>query len=136
MQQTGGSILPPGDSNQRSLDRRQNLLGAPFLQARCPATPLAEIIQLSTPHLGLTQHLNPLHPRRAQQERALDTDTIGGNAADCEGGIGAVAVDEQHDALEFLDTLAGAFFDFYMHANHIPGVKLRDFGVDWGIECF
>ncbi len=51
------------------------------------------------------------------QEGAFHADAIAGNAAYGKAGIIAASPDEEHHALEFLDALAVAFFNFIVHAD-------------------
>ncbi len=70
------------------------------------------------------------------EECALDADTIAGNAADGESGVVPIVVGEKYSPFEFLDTFAGAFLDFNMHADRITSCHGGDIGVYGSINGF
>ncbi len=63
------------------------------------------------------------------KERALDTDPVAGNPADGESGSVPIIMGEEDGSLEFLDTFAGTFLDFDMHADGITSRQGGDFGI-------
>jgi hypothetical protein len=107
-----------------------------LLEAGALAGALAQEEKAGAADLAVPFHHYFFDARGAEQERALDANTIAGYAANGKGRIGAIIASEQHGSLEFLDALAIAFFNLDMHADHITGPQGRDIRVFGGLKGF
>src|SRR6184192_2560163 len=84
----------------------------------------SKVIQLGSAHLAVADQVDPVDPRRVQQEATLDSYTVG-DAANSKGLFGAAAPAPDHDAFEDLHPLAVAFHDLGVHLH---GVTRRQGG--------
>ena len=86
----------------------------------------AQVVQLRAVHVADRVDLDLVDLRRMQRERALDADAEG-VLADGEGLARARALPLDHDPLEHLDPLAGAFDHAEVHAHRVARLEPRDF---------
>ena len=93
-------------------------------------------VQLRPADVGMAFHHHFIDPGREQQEGALDTNTVGGSAANGEIGIIAALARADDCALKLLDTLAVTFFDANVYAHLITGFQFGDFLILGRIEVF
>jgi len=100
-----------------------------LLQAGGLAGSTSQEVQLGAAGLGMALHHNLVNSGRAQQERALYTNTIGCNTAHGKSASHTAVADADNGAFEFLDTLAFTFFNSDMNGNRIARTQIRDIGV-------
>jgi hypothetical protein len=112
------------------------LRGEFLLEAGALAAAIAQVVQLGAAHAGLALNDHAFQSRRAEQEGALYTDAVAGDAPDGEIGIVAAAAQPDDGTFKFLGSLVVAFFDPQVNANGITGVKLRDVGIIRGLNRF
>lgn len=88
----------------------------------------AQVVQLGSTDFRLLYQFDFRNHRRVQRKDFFDTDAFG----DFSHGVGPVqslsAGTADDDALEDLDALLVAFFDFLMHPNRCPGFDVREVG--------
>lgn len=97
-----------------------------LLKSRALAGAVAQEVQAGAAHFVVPFHHHFGDARRIGQEGAFHADAVAGNAADGKAGIVAAPAGEEHNALEFLDAFAVAFFDLVMHADRVPGEEVGD----------
>jgi hypothetical protein len=105
-----------------------------LLESGLFACQAAQEVQLRAADVGVALDHNLIHTRGTRQEGALNAHTIAGNAAHGER-LGNPAMAQADDgALEFLDTLAFAFFDADVDADGIARTQIGDFWIYGGLN--
>ena len=119
---SSGSDIGVGD--RVGLGTEQRHLGAadrltPLADAGMPADLLAQVEKLCPAHLAVTQHFDLVDARSVHEEGALDADTMGDTADGEARRETDLALERDHNTLEHLDALAGAFNDLDVHAHGV-----------------
>src|SRR5690606_26833999 len=91
------------------------------------ALALAQVVQLRAADLALGEDLDLVDHRAVDREGARDPDAEA-ELADGEGLADARAVAADDDALEDLDTRAGAFLNAHVHADGVAGTEVGHVG--------
>src|SRR5439155_6338206 len=91
------------------------------------ALEVAQIIQLSAPHLRRPHHLDLLDRRRVERENPLDA-LAERHFAHRKGPARPAAMHPDDDALEDLDALLVAFAHFHVHADGVARLHRRPVG--------
>lgn len=82
----------------------------------------AQIIQLCATDMRVSSNFDLFDARRLEQERALDANTVRGDAPHREAGIGTAPFAEAHHSpVENLNTFAVTFDDACMHLDAVAG---------------
>ena len=79
---------------------------------------VAQVVQLCTADLALTDGLDHCNVGRMQGENLLAADAVG-NTTNSDGLSDTAVLTSNNGAFENLDTLARAFLDAYMNANSV-----------------
>ena len=116
--------LDIGLGDRLGLGANQGHLGAAdrltaLTDAGMPADLLAQVEELCPAHLAVAQHLDLVDARSVHEEGALDADPVGDATHGEAGRETDLALERDHNALEHLDALAGAFNDLDVHAHGV-----------------
>ena len=101
-----------------------------LLEAGALTAAIAQEVQTAAANLAVAFHDDFVDAGRTGQESTFNTDTVGRNTADSESGIGTIVMGEEDDALEFLDTFAVTFLNFYMNGDLITGKQIRNIRIN------
>ncbi len=118
-----------------SLDARNDLDVALFLDLRGLATELAQVVQLGATDVTARDDLDVVDDRGVDGELTLDTD-LEADLADGEGFADAIALTTRDDTLENLDTAAAAFNDVDVDLHVVTDTEIGDVALErCGIDC-
>ena len=95
-----------------------------LLDASSLADTIAQVVELGSPHITATYHLDGMNDGRMEREDALDSDAKA-ELADCERSSGAATVAGDNNTLKDLNALAAAFDDAHVNTHGVAGPKVR-----------
>ena len=101
-------------------------LAAFFWEAGSFASAIPQVIELRAPYMCVTDDIHFVDPRRAEQEGALHSDAVRGDAAYREIRIVAALAQADDRSAKLLHAFAITLADAQMNAHIVPRIQFGD----------
>ena len=119
------NLRPRDIVTRKALENAAAVVAAALGDTSGLARAAPQVVELGAADTAIAGDFDLVDPGGVDEERSLDADAVGGDAADREVLVDPTAAAADHHALEDLNTLAVALDHLRMHANGVSGAELR-----------